>query len=71
LRMTVMLFLVKTFLGEKGSERRCIVMMQQPVLLSPKLFYIFCINLEKGTSLYLYWRWKLKYQFWTIYEYLP
>jgi hypothetical protein len=24
------------FLGEKGSVRRCVVVMQQPVLLSPK-----------------------------------
>jgi hypothetical protein len=24
------------FPGEKGSEKRCVVMMQQPVLLSPK-----------------------------------
>jgi hypothetical protein len=25
------------FPGEKGSVRQCVVMMQQPVLLSPKL----------------------------------
>jgi hypothetical protein len=33
---TVMLFLVKKFPAEKGSVRWCIVVMQQPVLLSPK-----------------------------------
>jgi hypothetical protein len=33
---TVMLFLDKTFLGKKGSVRRCVVVTQQPVLLSPK-----------------------------------
>jgi hypothetical protein len=33
--MTV-LFLVKKFSAERGSVRRCIAMIQQPVLLSPK-----------------------------------
>jgi hypothetical protein len=28
---------VKKFLGEKGSVRWCIAMMEQPVLLSPRL----------------------------------
>jgi hypothetical protein len=31
-----MLFLVKEFPGEKGSVRRCVVVTQQPVVLSPK-----------------------------------
>jgi hypothetical protein len=29
-------FFVKKFSGEKGSVRRCVVVMQQPVPLSPK-----------------------------------
>jgi hypothetical protein len=31
-----MLSLVKKFPGEKGSVKRCVVVMQQPVGLSPK-----------------------------------
>jgi hypothetical protein len=31
-----MLLLVKKFPVEKGGVRRCVVMMQQPVLLSPE-----------------------------------
>jgi hypothetical protein len=34
--MTVMLFLVKKFLGEKENVRRCNVVMRQPILSSPK-----------------------------------
>jgi hypothetical protein len=31
-----MLFLIKKFPGEKGSVKRCVVVMQQLVFLSPK-----------------------------------
>jgi hypothetical protein len=34
---TGILFLVKKIPGEKESVKRCVVVMQQPVLLSPKL----------------------------------
>jgi hypothetical protein len=34
--MAVILFFVKEFPGEKGSVRQFVIMMQQPVLLSPK-----------------------------------
>jgi hypothetical protein len=33
---TVMLFLVKKIPEEKGSVRKCVLIMQQPVLLLPK-----------------------------------
>jgi hypothetical protein len=45
LEVTVMLFFVKNSLVKKGSVKRCVVVMQQLVLLSPefvaKSLYIF------------------------------
>jgi hypothetical protein len=36
-----MLFFGEKFPGEKGSVRQCVVMMQQPVLLSPNSGVVF------------------------------
>jgi hypothetical protein len=58
---TVIMFWVKKFPCENGSVRRCVVVMQQPVLLSPKFgaksSHIFHAVVVKCQSTRSMWNW--------------